>query len=327
MATTRRKPAAKKRPAKKRTSKKSTRPKLLIVLTLLFAILAIVLCWSHSQGYKIPAKEAESSKTEAVKTIDTPKANLNPKDLSAKKATTSEPNTKSILCGSLELPLFENSEYVVHNTDGRYTIYYDPQRCNTSWVAYKLTASDISAGAGRSSSFTADRTLAKRGFRVASNTDYKGSGYDKGHLLPSADRSISQQENRATFILSNVSPQLPELNRGTWKTLEEQIRKLCREVDTIYIVAGAMDYRTEEIIGDNRIAVPTNFFKVILTRTKNSFSGIGYIMPNDRNIQKNIELYKVSIDSIEKIIGYNFFYQLPPKIEDIIEQNSSSIFK
>lgn len=207
----------------------------------------------------------------------------------------------------IELPAHGANDSLLINRVGRYTLQYSPHYRSAVWVAYKLTRRDTQGKVGRSASFQVDLELKKRGFEVAANSDYSKSGYDKGHLLPSADRQASAEENRATFVLSNCLPQLPALNRGTWKSLEEYLRKLSHEYDTLYVVTGAVLKPDNRRLGKNRVAVADHYFKAVLARRGDMFTPLGYIMPNQADIQRNIERYRVTVDSIERLTGLDLF--------------------
>lgn len=106
----------------------------------------------------------------------------------------------------------------------------------------------------------------------AADRDYTGSGFDRGHLLPSADRNDTPQENGATFRLSNVSPQRPGLNRGTWRRLEERVRRWAARYDSLYIVTGGeLTPSLRRIRGG--VGIPQRFFKTILARGRRYFPG------------------------------------------------------
>ena len=161
--------------------------------------------------------------------------------------TTPEPATETAAAGTrsmtgpLELPSFDSGDIVIRNAEGRYTLRYDTAYRQASWVAYVLTGEDAAPGqAKRRDRFVPDPTVVKAGYPTATIASYKGSGYDRGHLCPSADRSRSQEENDCTFYLSNIAPQTPALNRGPWKELEEQARRWAVRCDTLYIVAGGV---------------------------------------------------------------------------------------
>lgn len=210
--------------------------------------------------------------------------------------------------GSIELPLHvAANDSLIHNGAGRYTLQYSPYYRSALWVAYKLTLSDTKGKAGRSSSFVQDKELLKRGYVTASNADYKGSGYDKGHLLPSADRQNSEQENRATFMLSNCPAQLPALNRRTWKKLEEKLRRDCNTYDTIYVVTGTVFKPLSKRLGKSKIAIASHFFKATLARKGDKFTPTGYLMPHHEKISGNLEQYQVPLDSIERLTGLKLF--------------------
>ncbi|MFI3295973.1 MAG: DNA/RNA non-specific endonuclease, partial [Rikenellaceae bacterium] len=133
-------------------------------------------------------------------------------------------------------------------------------------------------------------------------SDYTKSGYDRGHLLPSADRSSSVEVNKTTFYMSNVAPQLPSLNRGVWKSLEEQVREWAKSADTVFVVVGAIlqEQNTPKTIGRD-VTVPEKFFKAIMIKKEGDKNKIHcYIMPNSEELNKNFDTYSVSLEELEK---------------------------
>lgn len=208
-----------------------------------------------------------------------------------------------------ELPAYSaGSKTVFYNADGRYTFDFSPTNHTPNWVAYKLTASDIGGDAGRANSFAADDAIASRGYRCATNADYAKSGYDRGHLLPSADRSRTKTENRATFLFGNVAPQKPALNRTSWRFLEEYIRKQAALCDTIYIICGGVTPIDAPTMGAD-IAIPTLFFKAFAIRKDAAIEKFAYVMPNIDTTDK-FTTYQVTIDSIERLAGLKLFVNL-----------------
>ncbi len=99
-----------------------------------------------------------------------------------------------------------------------YALSYNNSRGTANWVAWRITESDFGA-AERQNDFRPDPNLPKN-FRRVTPADYTGSGFDRGHLCPSADRSSSPEANSATFFMTNITPQVPELNRNVWESLE-----------------------------------------------------------------------------------------------------------
>ena len=137
-------------------------------------------------------------------------------------------------CAGLELPACSRGEFLIRNEAGRYTLLYDTAYRQAAWVAYLLTREDVRRrGAKRRNAFRRDPEVVARGWPTAVDRDYAGSGFDRGHLLPSADRDDSRAENDATFYLSNVSPQYPKLNRNQWRLLEEQVRRWADRYDSV----------------------------------------------------------------------------------------------
>lgn len=219
---------------------------------------------------------------------------------------------KPSLPGGLELPVLGDRDTAIYNEEGRYTFLYRPSCKISRWVAYKLTFSDMTGDADRSDAFRPDPRLEVYGWPSAMNADYKGSGYDRGHLLPSADRKCSEAANRATFLYSNMAPQLPKLNRGAWKALEEKLRGLTEDYDTLYIVAGTVMSSRRHTIGDG-VAVPDLFFKAVALRRADDFEGVAYVMPNDagRLQGRKYDDFEVTVDSVERLTGLDLFPKIP----------------
>lgn len=181
-----------------------------------------------------------------------------------------------------------------------YTLSYNEDAEQANWVAYKLTSKMIQGLAVRKNKFREDPAV-KTG--SASLADYKGSGYDRGHLCPAAAMKISNLAMSESFYMSNMSPQAPGFNRGKWKSLEAKVRKLTIENDSLYVISGPIFRNNKGEIGPDHVIVPGYYFKVIyFPRKKKS---LAYLMPN-RKIVKEIKDFIVPLDSIEKISHINF---------------------
>lgn len=145
-----------------------------------------------------------------------------------------------------------------------YFLQHDNKAKIPQWVAYVLTPEHATGCEKRLSAFKSDRSL-PIGQR-AELSDYAKSGYDTGHIANSADMSWDQDVARESFILSNMTPQLPEFNRGIWKKLEDQTRAwaLGRQT-TILIYAGPIYNRVQDkTIGKNMVTVPNGFYKILV---------------------------------------------------------------
>ena len=221
----------------------------------------------------------------------------------------------------LACPFFANDEFVV-----RYTMLYDTAYRQAAWVAYLLTRRDVSGkGVKRSGVFKSDPEVIARGWPSAADRDYTGSGFDRGHLLPSADRNDTPQENGATFRLSNVSPQRPGLNRGTWRRLEERVRRWAARYDSLYIVTGGeLTPSLRRIRGG--VGIPQRFFKTILVRDGGTFRAIAFLIPNTERPAGDCFRYAISVDSLERVLGMDFYSALPDSVEMRVEASFDRSF-
>lgn len=148
-----------------------------------------------------------------------------------------------------------------------------------------------------------DRFLPDPLLRRESNldNDYRGSGFDRGHLSPAADARCNANHMKESFYFTNMAPQTAGLNRGQWKNLEEWTRYLAIQNDSVFVRAGC--------IGESRriyrVAVPTHCWKIIVVKRTNET--IAYVFPNTREVtNKSFEVHRVSLDSINKLTGFRF---------------------
>lgn len=217
---------------------------------------------------------------------------------------------------NLELPRSIPGEQIIEHTG--YILSYNEEAEQPSYVAYELTKEEVYGALDRADNFREDKAV-NTGSAVLS--DYKGSGYDRGHMAPAADFKWSEEAMSDTFYLSNMSPQVPEFNRGIWGDLEAIVRQMAVDNEKIYITTGPVltdgPYKT---IGKNKVAVPNQYYKVILDYTDPDIKAIGFVLPNSDKTEK-IENYVMSVDDVEKITGLDFFYQLDDDEEELIESN------
>ena len=213
----------------------------------------------------------------------------------------------------LELPQVNPNDQIITHT--AYTLSFNKSCRMANWVAYELTAEETVPVVKRNNHFVPDPQLASC---AISNADYKGSGYDKGHLAPSADMCFSYKTMEESFYLSNMSPQNPSFNRGIWSKLEGQVRQWAVDDKAVYVVTGTILSKGLPTIGTGRITVPAFFYKVIMDYTEPEIKGIGFILPNIGS-QEPLQHFAVTIDSVEKVTGTDFFYQLPDNQEKVIE--------
>ncbi|MCH5219715.1 MAG: DNA/RNA non-specific endonuclease [Muribaculaceae bacterium] len=153
-------------------------------------------------------------------------------------------------------------------------------------------------------------------------SDYRNSGFDRGHMAPSADFHYSEEAQEATFFLTNMSPQRNALNSGAWANLEEQCRNWAIRDSTLVIITGPIlsDYLTQSI-GESHITVPDRYFKVVYAPYANPPRAIAFIMPN-YSVPGGVQQSVVTVDDVESITGFDFFSSLPDELENSIESES-----
>ncbi len=225
--------------------------------------------------------------------------------------TTQEP----LIYDQLELPAFSKSDAIVRHF--AYTLCYNETHEQAAWVAYELTADEIIKRYDRTNRFIVDGAVKSNS---ADDRDYKKSGYDRGHLAPAGDMSWSATAMEESFYYSNMSPQDPSFNRGIWKKLEEQVRSWAGELGTVYVVTGPVLKGEMSTIGHNSVAVPNYYYKVILDNIGKSPKAIGFIMKNE-GAKGSLSNYAVSIDSVERFTGIDFFPSLSDKTEQRVENS------
>lgn len=214
----------------------------------------------------------------------------------------------------LEIPTIHKQEVIIKHLG--YTLSYNEQHEQANWVAYQLTAQETKKAVSRSNDFEPDASVPTGS---ANGDDYKGSGYDRGHLAPAADMGWSEQAMHESFYYSNMSPQVPGFNRGIWKYLEVQVRQWAIDNKLIFVVTGPILSENLPTIGTNKVSVPRYFYKVLLDYSEPSLKGIGFIIPNASS-ELSLRAYAVSIDSVEKVTGLDFFPVLPDVEENRIEK-------
>lgn len=214
---------------------------------------------------------------------------------------------------AFEIPEIRSGEKIIKHT--AYSLSWNSASRQAEWIAYQLTADRTKGTVKRTNKFLVDSAVSNG---TAQNIDYQHSGYDRGHLVPAADMAWSDKTMKESFYYSNISPQVPAFNRGIWKKLEEKVREWAVENRSLYIVTGPVLKSTSHTIGPNKIPVPKYFYKVIVDNELPEIKGIAFILPNEAS-SKPLQYYAVSIDSVENLTGINFFPQLFPLQEKLIE--------
>ena len=231
-----------------------------------------------------------------------------------------------------------------------YTICYREEYEQPEWAAYTLTQEKLVKNASREDNFRPDPEISTGS---ASLADYKGSGYDRGHLAPAADFSYSEEAMSDSFYLSNMSPQNGSFNRGIWAKLEAAVRDWAAETLITYVVTGpVLEKPASEygFIGANEVSVPDYYYKALLfvypddannAKIPSAVSdagaskeallrattsdgqtvllyAAGYLLPNEKS-SAELASFTVSVDDLETRTGLDFFSLLPDVYEDTLE--------
>jgi endonuclease G len=213
------------------------------------------------------------------------------------------------------LPGVPGKSDIIINRKG-YALGYSIKYKQSLWVVYRITKAEMDTPkCKRTNRFGPDPEI-KIG--SASLADYRGSGYDRGHLAPAATMGFSLETMSESFYLANMSPQKPQFNRGIWKDLESQVREWARENEDIYVVSGPIIAPGYKTIGD-KVAVPQYYYKVIFDISPPTFKMIGFILKNEGSNQP-LKIFVVTVDEVEKITGLDFFSELPDIIEEKLER-------
>ena len=222
-----------------------------------------------------------------------------------------------ILHGQLELPYHQEDDIIINHNG--YSLSFSIQHKQAEWVAYQLTKLKIQNGyLPRTNSFRPDPKIPEL---CASSYDYSNSYYDRGHLVPASDMRWSEKAMEESFYMSNISPQHYSFNRGAWIKLERRVRRWAVAYDSIYVVtAGVLNDNLQKIGLDSTLSVPEYFYKVILHSGNEDKKAIGFLMPNEK-INKPIEHFAVSVDSIESATGIDFFFNIPDVLEEKLESS------
>lgn len=235
-------------------------------------------------------------------------------DSSSDESTSS---SKKAVAYEIPSPLTDRPEQIVKHTG--FTISYNKKHNTPNWSAWKLTRKMTQGTLERGTKFWPDPQI-PTSYRV-NYYEYKESGFDRGHMCPAGDMKWSEDAMHDCFYMSNMCPQVPQLNSGSWKKLEESCRDWAVKEGSIYIICGPIYKKgvKHSTIGiDHSIDVPDSFFKCVLSLRKGHEKAIGFIYSNTAQKQ-SIKNTAMSVDEVEKKTGIDFFPQLEDKLEAKLE--------
>lgn len=225
----------------------------------------------------------------------------------------------------------EDEEFLIIRP--QYALSYNAKKGTANWVSWHLSAA-WKGDYKRKDVFRQDPELPRHWYRVKKQ-DYSHSGFDRGHLCPSDDRDADKSDNEATFYMTNIVPQSPVCNQQTWHALERYCTQLVLEGYEMYIIAGTYGRKGQgnngnaTSIATGRVTVPRYLWKVILilpegtddVRRVNPYTRVIAVkMPNRKNVNRRPWWeYKVTVDALERLTGYDFFSNVDDDVEEVIE--------
>ena len=207
------------------------------------------------------------------------------------------------------------AEQIVEYTG--FTVSYNAEAHQPNYVAWELTGRETEGRESRDAKWDVDRSVCG----TAELSDYRRSGFDRGHMTPAADVKWDAEAMRESHLLTNICPQDHKLNAGAWATLESNCRQWAVRDSAIIIICGPVlsDYMPRTIGPEERkIPVPERFFKVVLSPYSVPPRGIGFLM-NNGPVEGGVQASAVTIDMVEAVTGYDFFASLPDDIENEVE--------
>jgi endonuclease G len=221
-----------------------------------------------------------------------------------------------------ELPAFDltpflpshapNAQIVVHQA---YTLQYREAHEQAAWVLYRITAEQLASSVDRTDNFRMDPGVATGSAML---DDYRGSGYDRGHMAPAAAMAWSPEVMSESFFLSNMSPQDPGFNRGIWRVLEGAVRGFAQQHGEVFVVTGPVLVEGLPTIGPSGVSVPEAYYKVVLDYREPDVEGIGFVLANT-SAEGPLSVFAMSVDAVEVLTGMDFFPILPDSLEETVE--------
>lgn len=212
------------------------------------------------------------------------------------------------------LPSSTTNTIVSHNY---YTLSYNEKYEQAEWVAYTLKKEHLTYDDRKRPFFIEDPKVKTKS---ADWRNYKRSGYDRGHLCPAGDRRFLKQAYDETFYTSNISPQDRKFNAGIWNRLEGQVRKWAKKYNEVFVITGGVLENGLVEIGDEDVAVPNRFFKIVAKGKGENITALGFLMQNTENKQ-SFTSFAVPIDYIEQETGIDFFKNLSDAEQEKLEKS------
>ncbi len=201
-----------------------------------------------------------------------------------------------------------------------YAAGFNYQTKLSDWVSYILSAESVS-GYYPPGDFMADPDIPINYRALPKN--YASSGYDRGHLAPDADMDFSFESMEQSYFMSNISPQLAELNRGPWFELESWIRSCILDAGELHVISGPVFTNPTPLYIENNIRVPDSYYKVILKPTSPA-AVMAFLLPNNQHTSQPLTSYQLTVNQVEQETGLNFFTNVRQEIATQLEDQLMS---
>ena len=212
-----------------------------------------------------------------------------------------------------------------------FVIGFDCEYKMAYWTFHQLNT-DVTFGSNsRTNDFRMDSTIScgtatevdyfKSKTNEDGTTQTRGFGFDRGHLVPSADLKWSKAAMSETYYYSNITPQKPDFNRESWAQLESLVRKIAdNEKKILFVLTGPILHKELEVNNEseNKLKIPELHYKIIADLSNENPRGIAFLMPN-KKCDSKVSNYVVPIDSIERLTGLDFFSLISDSLEQKIE--------
>lgn len=212
-----------------------------------------------------------------------------------------------------------------------FALSYNRDKAIPNWAAWRISKAEVGDfPRPNPDPFRPDDRLPK-GWKRVTPSDYTGSGFDRGHLAPSADRSASVEGMSETFLMTNMTPQTGDLNRGPWQKLEGYLRTLVTRGNDVYIFSGVYGEKGKL---KNKVSIPTNNWKIAvavpsgspISAINENTRVIAVDMPNVKGIKNaDWQVYRTSVRQIEQNTGYKFLSNLPQNLQDVLETKIDTV--
>jgi endonuclease G len=203
-----------------------------------------------------------------------------------------------------------------------YVSGYSESQKNPLWVAYRIfDVPKLSAGK-RPTRFKTDRRTASQ----IGHSDYTGSGFDRGHMAPNFGIATryGREAQEETFLMTNIIPQNPRVNRYLWKDLEQTVaRRYGRYFSEVWVVTGPVFGKSGRKL-ESGVPVPSAYYKIIADEHDGKLRTLAFLVEEDLPPYTRVRKRLVSIDQIENLTGLDFFPELPEAVQSQIESDPAT---